>query len=234
MFWSNKRHKLRRSKRPTRPLRYQYQEREPSHHSRYYDHGSPFHHLSEPSPCPSFLNESEKHPNELTDHPPPRLTTLPPELHLSIFDNLDPVSSACLGLTTKKFYPLHRSAHRKVGLYQGAEQPLHELLKNWKPKDLVLDWESEKLVSRERLEILEEVRRRERDRRAQWIHTGYYPGAYRHFERDRDRERVDGYGVERIGPRYEDGGRDREREGRRLRRRGRLERKNETWVERRR
>jgi hypothetical protein len=156
------------------------------------------------------------------DHSGAYLTNLPPELHLSIFDNLDPVSSACLGLTSKKFYPMHRSAHRKVGLYQGAEQPLHVLLKDWTPSDLVLDWESERLVSRERFDVLEEVRRRERERRAYWLNASYHPGAYRHFERDRDRERERLGHYEVVQPRYDEG-------KRKLRRRGRME-KHDIWT----
>ena len=117
---------------------------------------------------------------------------------------------------------MHRSAHRKVGLYEGAEQPLCVLLKDWAPSDLVLDWESEKLISRERYEILEEARRRERERRAYWQNASYYPGAYRHFDRDRDREwERSGY-YEVVQPRYDEG-------RRRLRRRGRLER-HDIWT----
>jgi hypothetical protein len=79
------------------------------------------------------------------------LSNMPPEIHLSIFDTLDPVSSTCLGLTSRKFYPMHRSAHRheKVSLYDQASDnglPLCLLLKDWAPKDMVLDWEKEKLV----------------------------------------------------------------------------------------
>lgn len=117
---------------------------------------------------------------------------------------------------------MHRSAHRKVGLYQGSEQPLHVLLKDWVPRDLVLDWESQRLVSADRFEILEEVRRRERERRAYWLNASYHPGAGRYFERDRDRERERSGGYEVVVPRYEEG-------KRRLRRRGRLER-HDIWT----
>lgn len=55
--------------------------------------------------------------------PPPRekstpvtLTTLLPELQLEIFDRLDPVSSTCLGLTSKHFYVIHRRKHQSVKL----------------------------------------------------------------------------------------------------------------------
>jgi hypothetical protein len=117
---------------------------------------------------------------------------------------------------------MHRSAHRKVGLYDGAEQPLFTLLKEWTPPDLVLDWESQRLVSKERYDVLEEVRRRERERRAYWQNASYYPGAYRYIDRDRFGE-GDGNGYyEVLQPRYDDG-------KRRLRRRGRLER-HDIWT----
>ena len=117
---------------------------------------------------------------------------------------------------------MHRSAHRKVGLYQGHEQPLHVLLKDWAPKDLVLDWESERLVSRERFEVLEEVRRRERERRAYGASSNYYPSAGGYYGWDRDRERDRNREYEVVVPRYEEG-------KRRLRRRGRMER-HDIWY----
>jgi hypothetical protein len=40
----------------------------------------------------------------------PTLTTLPPELHLKIFSELDS-TSICLGLTCKKFYHIYREPH---------------------------------------------------------------------------------------------------------------------------
>jgi hypothetical protein len=92
------------------------------------------------------------------------LTTLPPELQLSIFDSLDPVSSTCLGLTSRKLYPLHRARHKKVGLYEGSYDhghPLCILLKDWAPDDLMLDWESERLVSRDRYRAIQAERERE-------------------------------------------------------------------------
>ncbi|KAH8602913.1 hypothetical protein B0O99DRAFT_604653 [Bisporella sp. PMI_857] len=122
----------------------------------------------------------------------PYLSNLPPEIQLSIFDTLDPVSSTCLGLTSKKFYPLHRSAHKNVGLYdQSSEKglPLCYLLKDWAPNDMVLDWRSEKLVSRDRYGDLgrESVRKeRDKDRR-----VGWQPREYRESKgwRDERKER---------------------------------------------
>jgi hypothetical protein len=44
------------------------------------------------------------------------LLALPPELHLEIFKHLHPVSSTCLGLTCKEFYPIHKQLHGVVNL----------------------------------------------------------------------------------------------------------------------
>lgn len=44
------------------------------------------------------------------------LLALPPELHLEIFRHLHPVSSTCLGLTCKEFYPIHKKLHGVVRL----------------------------------------------------------------------------------------------------------------------
>ena len=46
------------------------------------------------------------------------ITTLPPEIHLKIFDlfDNDQSSAACLGITCKKFYPLFHARHKKVPL----------------------------------------------------------------------------------------------------------------------
>jgi len=53
--------------------------------------------------------------------PPPQaaglaLLDLPAELHFSIMDFLDPIDSACLGLTNKHFYAIHRRMHGTVAL----------------------------------------------------------------------------------------------------------------------
>ncbi|KIH86795.1 f-box domain containing protein [Sporothrix brasiliensis 5110] len=44
------------------------------------------------------------------------LLDLPPELHYTIFDFLDPIDSTCLGLTNKHFYDIHRRMHGAVPL----------------------------------------------------------------------------------------------------------------------
>lgn len=48
--------------------------------------------------------------------PTPTLSNLPPELHLKIFDFLNPATSTCLGLTCKNFYSNHRWIHGSVSL----------------------------------------------------------------------------------------------------------------------
>lgn len=47
---------------------------------------------------------------------PPTLRTIPPELRPAITRVLDPVSSACLGVTCKAFYDLHRVEYGSVWL----------------------------------------------------------------------------------------------------------------------
>jgi hypothetical protein len=110
-------------------------------------------------------------------------------LKLNIIEVLDPVSSACLGLSSRKMYPLHRSVHKKVGLYEpsyDSRVPLAYKLKEWVPKDYALDWQSEKFVKRDRLATLEAERKREREkywdeRRRLWVWDVDYE------DRDRDR-----------------------------------------------
>jgi hypothetical protein len=91
-------------------------------------------------------------------HPKPHLLTLPAELQLKIFDELDndPPTAACLGITCKKFYPLFRARHKKVLLrptiyndgsieawnytadFHNENKRLHyKLLNDWMPQNLV-------------------------------------------------------------------------------------------------
>jgi len=80
------------------------------------------------------------------------LTSIPPEIQISIFQNLDSVASTCLGLSSKVLYPFHRRAHPNVGLFETSEytrKPLCMLLKDWAPQNLNLDWENgEYILSR--------------------------------------------------------------------------------------
>lgn len=61
------------------------------------------------------------------------ITLLPPEVHLCIFDLLDPASSACLGVTCKKFYAIHRQRHGSVKLTvkNTRGKRLYEVLRWW-------------------------------------------------------------------------------------------------------
>jgi hypothetical protein len=64
--------------------------------------------------------------------PPPRthrpngnlaLVELPSELHMAIFDWLDPIDCTCLGLTNKQFYQIHRRMHGTVSLAARRQGP---------------------------------------------------------------------------------------------------------------
>lgn len=76
----------------------------------------------------------------------PTLGNLPAELHLKIFEELDRVTSTCLGLTNKKFYPIHKSLHGHVPLLAHCLLPpqkeigrfLFTLLKRWMKKQGLL------------------------------------------------------------------------------------------------
>lgn len=48
---------------------------------------------------------------------------LPPELHYTIFDFLDPIDSTCMGLTNKHFYDIHRRLHGTVPLSARRDGP---------------------------------------------------------------------------------------------------------------
>lgn len=87
-----------------------------------------------------------------------RLTNLTREVQLEIFDHLDPVTSACLGLTCKALYAIHRKFHGSVELWRPAQPgscedkyacwkrgELHTLLRAWMPKDLMCSsWSSKR------------------------------------------------------------------------------------------
>jgi hypothetical protein len=67
------------------------------------------------------------------------LDTLPSELHIKIVQNVDRVSSVCLGITNKKFYAIHKDLYPKVPLiaaYLSREggMLLFGLLKEWMKK----------------------------------------------------------------------------------------------------
>lgn len=68
----------------------------------------------------------------------PILSTIAPGILNKIFDHLDPCASACLGVTSKRFYNIHSSRHGPVDLYEGSDtgelqsdKKLFRLLKKW-------------------------------------------------------------------------------------------------------
>jgi hypothetical protein len=163
LFGSSKKHKSkpkRSSRRSARSVEY---EDEPTYSSYPPQYSTGYHSSYQYEPGLRFL--APESPPALTAPAPssrPYLTSLPPELKYNIMENLDPVSSACLGLSSKTMYPYHRKSHRKVGLFESSrEHPLPLCFSMRVPSHLVLDWESEKFVTRERLAELESKRRKE-------------------------------------------------------------------------
>ena len=70
----------------------------------------------------------------------------------------DPVSSICLGVTCKKFIEVHRMFHQPpIRLYsstytaEGSQRLLKYLLRDWMPRGLVFDWETQKLANPQKL-----------------------------------------------------------------------------------
>ncbi|KAI3394685.1 hypothetical protein diail_2432 [Diaporthe ilicicola] len=51
------------------------------------------------------------------------LSTMPSELHYAVFDFLDPIDAACLGLTNSHFYAIHRRMHGSVPLSVRRDGP---------------------------------------------------------------------------------------------------------------
>jgi hypothetical protein len=81
--------------------------------------------------------------------------TLPLGLKLMIFSYLCPTASICLGLSSKFFYPLHRSLNGKLPLFnthvwwdcQGCGENLIYFLGKWMDSaNLVYRWEMRKFV----------------------------------------------------------------------------------------
>lgn len=76
---------------------------------------------NKPDPTPP-LPHKHKHRHK----PKPKsayITNLPPELKHSLHSHLDPVSSACLGLSSRHFYPIHYSQHPHVSLMETGSVP---------------------------------------------------------------------------------------------------------------
>ncbi|KXH38588.1 hypothetical protein CNYM01_10831 [Colletotrichum nymphaeae SA-01] len=75
-------------------------------------------HQQETSPlrCPAELNLRKQITRRVEAQKTLTITDLPPELHHTIIDFLDPIDSTCLGLTSRYFYALHRRRHGTVQL----------------------------------------------------------------------------------------------------------------------
>ncbi|TVY85837.1 hypothetical protein LAWI1_G008309 [Lachnellula willkommii] len=96
----------------------------------------------------------------------PTLQTLPPELHLKIFDYLRDVNSACLGLTCKQFYGIHWELHGKVSLeakthFRHRAFTLHAALKDWMPGELEYYGPEEKFLTKWRRQVMHVIYRKE-------------------------------------------------------------------------
>jgi hypothetical protein len=68
---------------------------------------------------------------------------LPDELILKIIDLCGPATSACLGLTSKRFYPIYRSKYASVSIgacvmVESEPRFLYQLLSEWMGSDYVL------------------------------------------------------------------------------------------------
>ncbi|KAF4633011.1 hypothetical protein G7Y89_g5119 [Cudoniella acicularis] len=84
------------------------------------------------------------------------LLSLPPELILIIFENLDKVTSTCLGLTCFAFWRIHAQTSGKVKLHDTTPGPhgsggctwpcLIELLKDWMAPERVYSCRAEKFI----------------------------------------------------------------------------------------
>ncbi|PMD40807.1 hypothetical protein L207DRAFT_529114 [Hyaloscypha variabilis F] len=74
------------------------------------------------------------------------ITTIPAELKLNIFDYLNPVTSACLGVSFKSFYGFHRDKcgilklnideWERRGAYKKNSKLLANFLRSWVPEHL--------------------------------------------------------------------------------------------------
>lgn len=77
--------------------------------------------------------------------PPPRKSSatltlggLPSELHMAIFDFLDPIDSTCLGLTNRHFYNIHRRMQGAVPLSARRSGP-NDMERAWYMAARILD-----------------------------------------------------------------------------------------------
>ncbi|KAG9236682.1 hypothetical protein BJ875DRAFT_213151 [Amylocarpus encephaloides] len=69
----------------------------------------------------SSKHHSSKSKSSSSRRPKTNLNSLPPELRHQIHSSLDPVSSTCLGLSSRHYYPIHRSKYPKTSLFAMAD-----------------------------------------------------------------------------------------------------------------
>ncbi|KAH8771361.1 hypothetical protein F5882DRAFT_506927 [Hyaloscypha sp. PMI_1271] len=83
-------------------------------------------------------------------------------IQLKIVKNLDQVSSACLGLTCKAFYPLHKELRGITPLYAwyylAPYAMLEERLETWAGPELWYQFDTRKFWRKERVKREREVR----------------------------------------------------------------------------
>jgi hypothetical protein len=105
-------------------------------------------------------------PAAIAPQPAYTFTLLPPELHLQILDKLDECTSACPGLTAKKFYNIHKYRHPKTSLLARESLPRHnehaylfQLLKVWAGVKLSVKRSAELERNVESIELMESIGR---------------------------------------------------------------------------
>lgn len=79
--------------------------------------------LGAPRRSYSVMDYEPVPPEQQPPSGPLTLSTMPPELHYAIFDQLDPIDATCLGLVNKHFYSIHRRMHGSVPLSVRRDGP---------------------------------------------------------------------------------------------------------------
>lgn len=79
--------------------------------------------LGPPRRSYSVMDYEPVPPEQQPSSGPITFSTLPPELHYAIFDQLDPIDATCLGLANRHFYSIHRRMHGSVPLSVRRDGP---------------------------------------------------------------------------------------------------------------
>lgn len=79
--------------------------------------------LGAPRRSYSVMDYEPVPPEQQPPSGPLTLSTLPPELHFAIFDQLDPIDATCLGLANRHLYSIHRRMHGSVPLSVRRDGP---------------------------------------------------------------------------------------------------------------